>query len=250
MAVLLPGKLLYLAVPRTASVSTETALLAFEGAIRLEKHITYGQVKADPSIPFQGTEVVFTTIRNPYDILTTDFYYEEDRYPHFLTFVREYEHWPFVVQGKLFWLLDEVDEAWNAIGVDFEDFYQGEGPFFVVLQYENLSEELDALLRTVGLPTVNLPRKNISKDKKPWRTYYTPEAIEAVNERFGEEIKKWGYDLLDPVRKSRGDLKRYVVPVRLEIDAESPEHAQEVLEALQHVGVSITDWSEPEETRR
>jgi len=248
MAVLIPGKLLYLAIPRTASVSTETALLAFDGAIRLEKHITYGQVKANPAIPFQGTEVVFATIRNPYDILTTDFYYEEDRFPHFPTFIREYEHWPFVVQGKLFWLLDEADKAWNEVGL-FEDHYQGEGPSFVVLEYEDLDDELNILLRAVGLPILNLPRKNVSKDKKPWRTYYTEEAIEAVNERFGDEIETWGYDLLEPTRKLREDLKRYVVSVQMEIEACSLEHAETVLEALQHVGVRITAWKEPEETR-
>lgn len=239
MALLIPGKLLYLAVPRTASVATESGLLAFDGAERLsEKHTKLMDViKSD--LPFTGDEIVCLTIRNPYDILVTDWIYEQNRYPHFDEFVEQYEQWPFVVDGRIDWLVNEAMETFDLMP---EAFAGTE-----VMRYENLGNDLNTILAMVDLPPIRLVPKNTTKDKKPWRSYYDPTTIEIVNRRFGGTIETWGYKLLNPEQKRSVGAKRYHVNASMEVTADTAHEAAEAVSMLSHLGLKIDVEGEPEE---
>jgi len=173
MAVLLPGKFLYLATPRTASTATVLALHTLGARTVPGGHHVGLEAVAD-----HGEETVFTAIRNPYDVLVS-WYVRMDRTKDFPVsmahFVRTYEH---------------------------EDFARGDPPSLFyhcapeveVLRWETLQDDLDALLTRLGLSPVRLPRDNVTPKKRPWIDYYDAEAFRAVHERFGHDLDAWGYE--------------------------------------------------------
>lgn len=209
MAVLLPGKFIFLAQPHTASSAMCLALQdvfpdAYDlrphhmsladvkgelGATRLE-HISQQRTRIwkpggprsgmthSSALPtmvrglITGREHVFGVVRNPYDFLATCF----ARRGHgkaFLDFVKNFREDPYVRDGRIYYHDQDCD---------------------TLLRYENLQPELNALMRRLDLPEVPLGRHNETQNKQPWETYYTPEAFETVNERFGEEAARF-YDL-------------------------------------------------------
>ena len=175
MAVLLPGKFLYLATPRTGSSATAEALKTIGGrSVYGRQHMGLAEVKA-----YEG-EHVFTAIRNPYDVLAS-WYVRIHRTDGFRTsfveFLRSHEH---------------------------EDFTQGDPPTLFyhchegveVLRWEALARGINDLLATLGLPSVVLPRDNVTPKKRPWPEYYDEATIEAVHDRFGHDLDGWGYPRL------------------------------------------------------
>lgn len=77
MCVLIPGKLLYLFHPRTASISTAKALAKYPHAIRNDCHHATLE-KAKQLLPYDG-EPVICTIRNPYDLAVSWWYLSKSR---------------------------------------------------------------------------------------------------------------------------------------------------------------------------
>lgn len=171
MAILIPGKLLYLANPRTGSHSVHQALQKKHGAIKNLSH------HAEPRhIPQYNCEFAFTTVRNPYDALVTWWLRMQVRMTDpFLEFIQTFEGKDFVRNGKMFY---------QCI------------PGVEVTRYENLEEGVNEMLVRAGLEPVKLPLANRTLRKKPWRTYYGPEEYAATNERFGEEIETLGYEVI------------------------------------------------------
>lgn len=194
-------------------------------------------IKSD--LPFTGNEIVCLTIRNPYDLLVTDWLYEDRRYPHFDEFLEQYEQWPFVVDGKIDWLVNEVMETFDLMP---EAFAGTE-----VMRYENLDKDLNTILDMVSLPPIRLVSKNPTKDKKPWRSYYDAQTIEIVNRRFGDTIQAWEYKLLNPEQKRSAGAKRYHVPVSMEVTADSAEQASDIVSMLSNLGLKIDVEGLPEE---
>lgn len=173
MAVLVPGKILYLANPRTASCATLLALSELPGAVRLwPQHQTLDQCKE-----YNG-EFAFTTVRNPYDVLTT-WYEKQSKYKTFLHFLTDFNHIQFLLgpEPELFWQC--CDEVTN-------------------IRWENLEPELNAILRKFDLPTVTLVLENVTHNKKPWREYYTDVEFRAANERFGHILDRHNYPRIEP----------------------------------------------------
>ena len=208
MAILLPGKFLFLAHPHTASSSM---VLAFQdifpnaydlrphhmtlndvrgkqGAIRIEqisqqrtrifhhrgKRLPDGSVRPR-STPEEirklvtGNEVRFTVIRNPYDYFASR-YVRLDKKEPFESFCRGYSASPYIEGGKIYYHLPDSQR---------------------ILRYENLQTELNALMKELELPEVPLGQHNPTQGKKPWESYYSPEAFAFVNERFGEEFERF-----------------------------------------------------------
>jgi hypothetical protein len=201
VAVLLPGKFIFLAQPHTGSSAMVLAFQdAFPEALDLRPHhMSISDVRGlpgatrmqqisrqrsrvwdhrpgkrdnndiDPEIVrkhITGTEHVFTVIRNPYDFLVSCFVRRGQGQP-FESFVRSYNASPYIEQGKLYY------HAPNCHSV---------------LHWEKMPLCIDRLMRKLELPELNLKRHNVTKDKKPWPTYFTPKAFEIVNERFGVEF--------------------------------------------------------------
>jgi hypothetical protein len=175
MAVILPGKFLYLCNPRTASSATSRTLKEIPGAVKTAHH----HVALEHVEDYDGEQVV-AAVRNPYDALVS----WHLRLPHlsFVEFLRGYDHFP-LLGG------DPPDLFWHCTG----DTH--------VLRYETLQTDLDAFLTGLELPTVQLFRRNVTKNKtRPWREYYGDAEVEAANGRFGHVADKWGYERLTPTR--------------------------------------------------
>jgi len=195
MAVVLPGKFIFLAHPHTGSSAMMLGLQdTFPEAMDLRPHhMTLADVHGKPGavrieqiqrqrtkiyderrphvgeLPsklFQGNEHVFTIIRNPYDFLVSC-YVRRGQGRQFEDFVRSYDEDPYIRNGRLYYHFDDCQ---------------------TVLRHERLQRGLNALMMLLNLPTFELGRYNETKDKEPWHTYFTPKAFEIVNERFGLEF--------------------------------------------------------------
>lgn len=188
MAVIYPGKFIFLATPHTASSAVDKALR--QGPYEKK---TYWSVPTKSGFghhhatleealdPIHGgvtapadDEVIWSIKRNPYDMAATWWVrYKYPKGPQTLPeFLREWNQTPFVVGGRIFW---HDAEEW--------------------LLYENLPEDLDRLMDRLDLPRIQPVRQNVTKLKKPFRTYWDDESLGIFNERFGEEIVKMGYPL-------------------------------------------------------
>jgi len=174
MAVLLRGKFLYLATPRTGSSATAVALKKLGArSVHGGHHVGLEDVR-----PYKG-ELIFTTIRNPYDVLVSWYVriHRTNDFPISLAeFLRTYEH---------------------------EDFTRGDPPTLFyhchegveVLRWEDgLEASLNVLLKKLELEPATLLPENVTPKKKPWREYYDDETLQAVHERFGRDLDTWGYE--------------------------------------------------------
>lgn len=181
MAVVLPGKFVYLASTYTASMATARALKNIEGARQTWKHHdAWSDVLAQVGPYLDGNELVFSCIRNPYDWMLTAFmrWRTTTKLHDFATFIRRFDRDPFIRDNSIYW--QTTPEQVN------------------VWRYETVERDLNMLMDVSDLPQIELTRTNVTNDKqKPWQSYYTDDAIEAMNERFASEFSKW-YDPVTP----------------------------------------------------
>jgi hypothetical protein len=158
-------------------MATARALKPIEGIRASRKHHdSWEDVLAQEARKLDGNELVFTCIRNPYDwILTAFMRWRATTQIHDLaTFVRQFDRDPFIREGRIYW--QAKPDAVN------------------VWRYETIERDLNLLLSVYDLAPIELPRTNVTNDKrKPWRDYYTRDAIDAVNDRFADEFSQW-YD--------------------------------------------------------
>lgn len=201
MAVLFPGKLLYLCTPHTGSYATTLALQEIEGAVILDyKHVGLAEINAgdfrtvkirrkeDFEILFQWSkkqtvyplpaslytrkEMILSTMRNPYDLIATWWALDKLEFSSLLEFITELGDPRF---SELDYLVKQATR---------------------VLRFEHLSADLNEALAEVGMDPVEIPRANETPGKKPWREYYDRESLDAVNVRFGHLFDEYGYERL------------------------------------------------------
>lgn len=208
MPVLFPGKFVYLAHPHTGSSATVLALQdTYPEALDVRPHhMSYSELVDPDNIArisqqrervwkggrpvssrrpevrpedlisrITGTEWRFCVVRNPYDFFVSCYLRQRHNTnsPNLEHFVASFRRPPFVVDGKIWYLVDDCDE---------------------VFLYENLQDHFDGLADRLGLKRIKIERKNATPNKDPWESYYTPRAFEIVNNRFGKEIEKF-YEL-------------------------------------------------------
>jgi len=66
-----------------------------------------------------------------------------------------------------------------------------------VMKYENLAGDFAHVCKQIGLPPIELPHRNKSKNKrKPYLDYYDQELFELVEERYAVDIKLFNYTRL------------------------------------------------------
>lgn len=178
MAVLVRGKVLFLAHPRTASTAMRNSLEAIGGEVINPHHVAFDH--PDVRRRYRG-EPVLAVIRNPYDMLVS--------WWGVRTWVRERD-------TKLAGFIAGFD--------DTKGNFQRHGKLFyhlpaatIVLRYEDIDTTLKPALEDLGIEPFELPRLNETLGKKDWRSYYDDDAIRAANKRFGDEIAEH-YTLLEP----------------------------------------------------
>ena len=205
MAVVVPGSFVYLAHPSTGSTATTTALLKIEGAfVAADKRRTFGhhasmeQVRSVCGDRLVGTEVVFTAVRNPYDVLASWFVLNENHFQ--MRHLEEVLHRPPRIADFLdIWT--QMDESPKMSAYpwlrDGRIFYHDDAARHFVRQ-ENLQHELDAVLRRVpnSPGRATLRREHVTEGKDHWTTYYQPSDYSFVNQKFKDEFSKFGYQIV------------------------------------------------------
>jgi len=169
MAVIVPGKLLFLAHPRTGSNAIRNALLTQPGAELIYGHHARFNTSQVQDV-YRGERVI-SVVRNPYTCLVT------------------------------WWIRQCRDRGHKTSLGEFIATY--EGPFFTydgllfyhvpyshtLIRYEDGLEEG---FRSID---VELPLSvvNATKLKEPWENYFDSDALCATRGRFGKEIESLGY---------------------------------------------------------
>ena len=190
MAVVFPGKFVYLCTPHTASNATVAALKKIPGVINVKDpagnvtyHSTLEQIRTVQELT--ATELVFSAVRNPYDSLVS--WYLRNRtyrgYKPGLSFVEFFNEWmkrdpwPYVHNGSLFYHAPVSR---------------------IVMRYERgIEKEVNSVLRKIaGMPQVRLDLENETEGKDHWSTYYDEESYAWVNETFRDDIANFGYRFL------------------------------------------------------
>lgn len=202
MAVVLPGKFIYLATPYTGSMACTRALKKIPGAFVAQDkrrgvghHARLEDVKRVAADELTGTEAVIVAVRNPYDVFVswylrnlTHFQVKHlvkielngERDPtlrEFLELWLEADMFPYMAEGRVFYHAEDGGRRVRRI----------------VVRHENLEASLNAALREISAPVVKLGRENATPDKDHWSTYYDDATYAFVNERFQEDFVKFGY---------------------------------------------------------
>jgi hypothetical protein len=173
MAVLVPGKFLYLATPHTGSRSVAQTLLdGFEGTMQVASHhATLEEVPLD-----SRARNLVTSVRDPYDLVASWWRrtYAAGKWTSFCEFVREWDDPTYVRENRIFY-------HWR--------------PGVQVLRFEALQEDFDALLIRHKMPTVKLVSLNRSGDVLLDDYPYDAKSFALVTERFRAEIVEFGYGI-------------------------------------------------------
>jgi hypothetical protein len=136
----------------------------------------------------------FTIARNPFDRLVSLYYHlpthtsgKEVRSMTFEQFVRKWSLDPKLQQKKLI-----TDNAGHLL-VDY------------VGHFESLATDFQYITSKIGIEET-LPHRNGSSHRD-YRTYYTPELIDLVFERFAADCEFFGYgfDVAQPSRRMNSD---------------------------------------------
>lgn len=166
MAIQIEDKLVYLFNPRTGSSATAEALEKLPGAIRHpDHHATRDKIKI-------GKAIVVTTVRNHWDTVAS-WWLLSGRVRPIEMLIDGWHHSHFVRNKKLFW--QDSDK---------------------IIFYEFLEPQLNALLQSLDLPTVELSIINPTVDKcKQWIKHYSYDAYYRVADYFHDEILELGYQI-------------------------------------------------------
>ena len=194
MAVLIPGKILFLAQQHTGSMAVSEALRGIGGFFIAPGHITLEEIKLgngwieERGSPgkgpcawrtMTGKESVVTTVRNPYDVIVT--WYLRSMYP-----------------GTLEDYVDGVGRQFRSAYVKGDEI-RWHPDAEIRMWHETLADDFRALLSAKRVEPVDLPVTNETPGKAHWARYYSERALGIVNERFHVEFAGMGYRMIGTV---------------------------------------------------
>ena len=189
VAVIIPGRMIYLRTPHTASVATENAIVRNvpEAVQVLPGHAYLDEVIRDGCLTKDGRlvssildgerdEVVVTTVRNPYEMVFSWWIKSTAMRSSLVDFVTTCDDHHHLRDGRLFYRADESH---------------------VVLNMDTLDEDLSSLMRAIELPVFDIPVDNVTpKDGHHWREHMSGKVLLVMRDRFGDEIEDYGYEVL------------------------------------------------------
>lgn len=164
---------LFLCEPHTASRSTLDALLTHDESQEIgHHHVGIPEIHQKSLIPRQQLKnaLTFSTLRNPYDLLVTRWFYHDRCRHKFADYVRiSHEHE--TIGGTIFW---------RTKGVKRHSFH------------ELLPGSINELLAEVNAPPVQLSRRGVTEGKPKWWTLYDKELLDYVTDNF-EDVRRHNY---------------------------------------------------------
>ena len=150
----------------------------YHTSVGFYEHMPGWRIKAYIGNEIWSSYYKFTFERNPWDRQVSWYYYKtksKDPRPPFDAFnLNKRRAW---VENYDLYTID------NEICVDF------------VGRYENIAEDMDKVLETLGLKgKVQLPKTNVSQDKlADYQTYYTDQSREIIGDWYAREINVFNY---------------------------------------------------------
>ncbi len=147
--------------------------------------------------------LVFTAVRNPFDDLVSTYIKNRQVYEgslarpnQIMTDLRvdhlrycgthrfdEWIEWRYTRPGILGRFKEQpIGRYEHTDGVD------------VILKFERLQQDFDALLARIGHDaTIELPRVNVTADRRDYREMYTPKTRRIVERAWAGELERFGY---------------------------------------------------------
>jgi len=196
-------KYLFVEPPFTGSTAIATELQKHYGGESIVwKHAKYTEFRAE-----FGNEAndyfVFASNRNPLDQAVSEFV--KLRNNHRDNFTTPHK---FLRNGG--YITEEALEEFRWVrdnDADFHDYFAryknklfnnwyllGHERFAHVIEFTNLAEEFDAVLRRIGIePVRKLPKINPTEGKKSFAEYYPRATWEQAFRCYGPFMRKWGF---------------------------------------------------------
>ncbi len=194
MAVLIPGKLLFLAQQNTASMSVMGVLMGCKGAVMIAPlhstdadiqngkgtyvHLPNGGGRQSVAKYLQRNEPTMTVVRNPYDLIVT--WYLRSGGPNgFLDFVKGV--------GFLY-----AKQYANSDSIHWHPWSTH------TLRYESIALDLPKFMGGLRLQSKQvLGHVNATRGKRPWQSYHSDETILEINRRFSFYFVNNGYEMVE-----------------------------------------------------
>lgn len=230
--------LLYICVPKTGSTSISNLLIEQLGGEWLpekniynekgiiivdKKHAKVDELLAQNVITDEelNSLMVFTTVRNPFDMVLSNFYFEKQIYERFkngikyrLLFGRRSYYWVrkwigIDKKNEFSWIIPQAPRYRYTNTHSFEDyvvkFYSKKEKNIydqyisntktTFLKLEEIKKELSSFLRVAGVEKqVHLPHLSKSNRKtEHYRKHYSTKARKIIEEVFKTELETFGY---------------------------------------------------------
>ena len=179
------ARLAFLAHPRAASHSISRALQDQASFLCVPTHHGDRSV-VERAYPESTDWTFFSVVRNDYDALVSWWYKRGKNDGHVFgpTWIEQLEHEIGNGRPQPYPILAKPGELW--IYTDESD---------AILRCEQLDADLNELLIAHGLGPVTLPWDvKSARNGKPYQEYYDDVTRNWVAERYGEELRTWGYD--------------------------------------------------------
>lgn len=163
-----------------------SSLLGWRARLVCGQHFTASEIRNEmPAAAFEKA-FKFTFVRNPWDWQVSNYAYALQTPAHgqheiirelgsFEAYIR-YQHEQRAPAQSTF-IFDDT-------GKQLVDF---------VGRFENLDTDFKAVCEKIGV-RADLPVLNVSKRRRDWRSYYTDETRELVEELFRSDFERFGYD--------------------------------------------------------
>ncbi|MCC6493234.1 MAG: hypothetical protein IT424_09450 [Pirellulales bacterium] len=191
---------LFIEVPHTATTAIASELRAcYAGERILDKHAKYPEFLRQASAD-ERKYFVFAGVRNPLDIVVTEFYKYRSNHRGAFTDLAGRGKWVTPLHQRQFRFVTEVGDFAAYLRRFYRRVYHnwylvGHRRFNKVLRFESIASDFAQTLGELGLTPVRpLPTSNQSARPRQFADLYTAETARLAAHTFGPFMRQWGYE--------------------------------------------------------
>ncbi len=196
-------KYLFVEPPFTGSTAIATELQEHYGGESIVwKHAKYTEFRAEYGKKADDY-FVFASNRDPLDQAVSEFVKLKNNHKdNFTTPHKFVRNGGYITEEALqeFHWVQEHDAEFHEYFARYKNklfnnwYLLGHERFARVIEFTNLADDFDAVLRLIGIePVRKLPKVNPTKGKKSFTDYYPPETWEQAFRCYGPFMRKWKF---------------------------------------------------------